>query len=193
VTTLSGPLGHTWGVRSTRGRLLVATPPLVDPNFDRTVVFMLEHNEQGALGLVLNRPSTVPVAGVLPEWASTAMWPTVVFTGGPVQSDALIGLARRASPAEGWSPLVADIGTVDLSIPAADIAPLSSFRLFAGYSGWSSGQLEGELLTDSWLVVDAEPTDPFTAEPSALWRHVMARQGGSLGWMINYPDDVRLN
>jgi putative transcriptional regulator len=184
-------------VVSTKGRLLIATPPLADPNFDRSVVLMLEHNEEGAFGIVLNRPTHTPVAAVLPDWAELAMWPTFVFTGGPVQPDAVIALARRSGgvpdDAEGWVPVLGDLGTVDLAQPAADAVALSALRVFSGYSGWGPGQLDGELDMDAWIVVDAEPTDPFTADPDLLWRQVLGRQPGTLSWLRLYPDNVEVN
>jgi putative transcriptional regulator len=179
----------------TKGRLLVATPPLSDPNFDRTVVLMMEHNEDGAFGLVLNRPGDTQLAAVLPDWASQAMWPTVVFHGGPVQTDAVIALARRsqAPEGEGWLPILGDLGTVDLASTPDEVGALDALRVFAGYSGWGPRQLDGELSANAWMVVDADPSDPFTADPTGLWRHVLGRQPGSVGWMRNFPDDVSTN
>jgi len=182
------------GVISTKGRLLVATPPLVDPNFDRTVVLMIEHNDEGAFGLVLNRPSTTQVASVLPEWALRVQWPTVVFSGGPVQTDAVIALARRpVGDNEGFVHVLGDLGTVDLGRQPDEVGDLEALRVFVGYAGWGHGQLDGEIAQNAWIVVDAEPADAFSAEPTRLWRHVLGRQPGPLGWMRHYPDDVELN
>jgi putative transcriptional regulator len=177
---------------SLRGMLLVATPPLVDPTFDRTVVLLLEHNDDGALGLVLNRPTEESVEDLLPRWSERVTGEAVVFRGGPVELDAVIGLARVKDPAE---PDAEGIGTIDLSVDPDDLmSGVSSLRLFRGYSGWGPAQLEGELAERAWVVVDALPGDPFTRTPAHLWREVLRRQGGALARIgEQYPDDVSLN
>lgn len=181
---------------SLKGMLLVATPPLVDDNFDRSVVLLLEHTADGALGLVLNRPEAQEVAGTLRSWAIHVTPPGVLFGGGPVQRDALIGLAR-AEPAEAtehWAPVLGPIGTVDLAADPADVgADLTHLRVFRGYAGWGPGQLEGELEAGAWIVADAHPYDAFSPQPEELWRAVLRRQGGRLSWLANFPDDPQLN
>jgi putative transcriptional regulator len=172
----------------------VATPPLVDPNFDRTVVLVLEHTSDGAFGLVINRPSGTPADTAFPYWTESMSLPGEVFIGGPVQPEAMIALAHGpCEPAEGWSPVLDHLGTADLSRLPADLPPLATVRVFAGYSGWSPGQLDRELAQHAWIVVDAEPGDPFTESPADLWRTVLARQGGELSWLANFPDDVAVN
>lgn len=179
-----------------RGRLLVATPNLGDPNFDHTVVLLLEHSDGGALGVVLNRPSETHVVGPLPEWDAHAAHPSVVFSGGPVAPSAAIGLARTglAEEAEGWAPLLGLLGTVDLGRHPADLAVMvESLRVFAGYAGWGQGQLEGEIEAGAWFVVDAEPEDAFSPDPERLWRTVLKRQRGRLAIFANLPSDPSLN
>ena len=177
-----------------RGRLLVATPPLVDPNFDRTVVLVLEHGEEGAIGVVLNRPSDVELADTLPIWKPHAAAPTVVFVGGPVQPDALIALARGGQSSRGWVSILEELGTIDLGelpshgVPAPDIV-----RVFVGYAGWSPGQLESELDAGAWFVVDADPADPFVPEPDRLWRDVLQRQRGRVRIFALCPEDPSVN
>jgi putative transcriptional regulator len=182
---------------SLRGRLLVATPDLEDPNFFRTVVLLLEHSPDGALGVVLNRPSAgTTVATPLPAWAPLAADPPVIFVGGPVQPQAAIGLAHRAGAADpdGFAPLSDELGTVDLERDPADVAPrVDRIRVFAGYSGWGPRQLEGELGTGGWFVVDSDPSDWWTAEPEALWRVVLRRQPGKERLFAEYPLDASLN
>ncbi len=181
---------------STRGRLLVATPDLVDPNFFRTVLLMLEHDDQGALGVVLNRPSEAHLDEVLPTWRRVATEPSVAFVGGPVASDSVIAVARsgRAEDAEGWAPVFADLGTVDLSLAPEDIdAELSAVRVFAGYAGWTAGQLDGEIARGGWFVFDVAPDDPFTRQPEALWTTVLRRQGGFTALFANCPADPSVN
>jgi putative transcriptional regulator len=176
---------------STARRLLVATPTLLDPNFFRTVVFMIEHTPEAALGVVLNRPSEAPLADALPEWAHLAAAPSVAFVGGPVQAhEAVIGIGRAVerAPGDGWEPLVERIGTVDLGRTPADVAPqMEAIRVFAGYAAWGPGQLDGELALDGWYVVDTDPADLLTEEPGALWRRVLRRQGGDLAIAANFP------
>jgi putative transcriptional regulator len=178
---------------SLRGRLLVAAPPLVDPNFDRTVVLMLEHGEEGALGIVLNRPSETPLDDVLPEWRTLASDPPYVFVGGPVSPDSVIALAR-GGPMESFIPVLGDLGTIDLGRDPLDLgAPLDALRVFVGYAGWGPEQLEGELDADAWFVADLEHDDPFATDPVALWRRVLRRQRGRIAMFANYPADAGTN
>lgn len=181
---------------SARGRLLVATPILGDPNFDRTVVLVLEHSDEGALGVVLNRPSETDLSDPLPEWEGHAAHPSVVFSGGPVAPGAAIGLARTAldEPVEGWAPLLGRVGTVDLGRSPSDLAvTVEALRVFAGYAGWGQGQLDGEIEAQAWFVVDAWQEDAFSAAPAALWRTVLARQRSRLAMFANFPVDPSLN
>lgn len=181
---------------SLRARLLVATPLLGDPNFDRTVVWLIEHGDEGALGVVLNRPSELPVAEPLPSWDELTGSLPVVFIGGPVSTDSVIGVARvrTATPADAWAPVMGEVGVLDLGVDPDVVGPaLAGLRCFAGYAGWSAGQLEGEIEQGAWFVVDAEPDDPFTEAPEDLWRAVLARQPGELARFALVPDDPRVN
>ncbi|MFC5906663.1 YqgE/AlgH family protein [Streptacidiphilus monticola] len=184
---------------SLTGRLLVATPALTDPNFDRAVVLLLDHDEEGSLGVVLNRPTPVTVGSVLEPWAALAGEPPVVFQGGPVGLDSALALAvvPGEQPEEellGWRRVHGAIGLVDLEAPPELLAAeLGSLRVFAGYAGWSPGQLEDELLEGAWYVVDSEPGDVFAPEPERLWRSVLRRQRGALALVATYPDDPSLN
>jgi putative transcriptional regulator len=132
-----------------KGRLLVATPGLVDANFFRTVVLLVEHNDEGAAGVVLNRPSDVALNdGPLEEWQEMAADPPLVFFGGPVQPGAAVCLAR-AQPheePEGFQPVIGGLGVVDIGREDVEIRPhLDRIRVFAGYAGWGAGQLESEI------------------------------------------------
>jgi putative transcriptional regulator len=179
-----------------RGRLLVATPPLVDPNFDRTVVFVLEHGGEGTLGLVLNRPSDGRVGDAIPEWGDLAASPGVVFVGGPVAPESVIALARSdvVEEHDGWVPILPGIGTVDLARSPREIeAPVDAVRVFLGYAGWAPGQLEGELAQGAWLVVDFALDDAFAHDPSSLWRTVLRRQRASIAMFANCPSDPTTN
>ena len=179
---------------SLRGRLLVATPALGDPNFDRTVVLMLEHTPDGAVGLVLNRPSGTDLDEAGADWEGwdlLAAQPSVVFVGGPVSRTAVICVARLAADeADGFQPLLGDIGLANMGGPPQGI---DTVRLFAGYAGWGGGQLEGEIAEGAWFVVDADPGDPLTADPETLWEDVLRRQGGRLAMFALCPADPSQN
>ncbi|MDT0322605.1 MULTISPECIES: YqgE/AlgH family protein [unclassified Streptomyces] len=180
---------------SLTGRLLVATPALSDPNFDRSVVLLLDHDREGALGVVLNRPTPVGVSEVLEPWASLAGEPGVVFQGGPVALDAALAIAVVPGTGPlGWRRVHGSIGLVDLEAPPEVLAAeVGSLRIFAGYAGWGPGQLERELDEGAWYVVDSEPGDVSVPEPERLWRAVLRRQRGSLALLATYPDDPSLN
>ncbi|MFZ4584931.1 MAG: YqgE/AlgH family protein [Acidimicrobiia bacterium] len=176
-----------------RGRLLVGTPLLTDPNFARTVVLLLDHSADGAFGLILNRPSDTTVAEVLHQWAADAAEPGVVFVGGPVSPQGAVGLAHSLAvdPVDAFAPLFNGIGTVDLD--SETVPGLDRFRLFAGYAGWSAGQLEAEIEEGSWFVVESEPEDAWTRRPHDLWQVVLRRQAGGLAMFAHCPVDPTTN
>jgi putative transcriptional regulator len=190
------------------GRLLVATPLLDDPNFRRTVVLLVEHDEgEGTIGVVLNRPTEVSVDQALPTWAGLVTGPSVVFQGGPVALDSALALARIPSGDRaagepwptGWRPLegppsVARVGLVDLDTPPDLVAAgVVQFRVFAGYAGWGDGQLRSEVEEGAWYVVPSAPGDAFIDDPEHLWQTVLRRQGGDLAFVATFPDDPSLN
>jgi len=186
------------GSTPTKGRLLLATPPLEDPNFDRTVIYVLEHHDEGALGLVINRPSIEELVEPLDAWVDLQSDPSLVFSGGPVEPDALIALARTAEPVdepgEYLAPVNGEIASADLAAdPTLVDADITALRVFRGYSGWGPGQLEGEIDAGAWLVLDPDPTDLFTSSPDDLWRTVLRRQPGRLAWLAEAPDDLAAN
>ncbi|WP_424213556.1 YqgE/AlgH family protein [Streptomyces sp. BI20] len=183
-------------VSSLTGRLLVATPALADPNFDRTVVLLLDHDEQGSLGVVLNRPTPVGVADILEPWAPLAGSPGVVFQGGPVALDSALGVAviPGADGPLGWRRVHGAIGLVDLEAPPELLAAaLGALRIFAGYAGWGPGQLEAEITDGAWYVVESEPGDLAHPDPESLWRAVLRRQPGRLAFLATWPEDPGLN
>ncbi|MBB4957942.1 putative transcriptional regulator [Micromonospora polyrhachis] len=184
-------------MESMTGRLLVATPALKDPNFDRTVVLLVAHEAGGALGVVLNRATEVAVSDVLGEWGALARDPAVLFEGGPVQPESAICLARMRTPVrrlKGFHPISGSIGTVDLSADPDRLREgVSGIRVFAGYAGWSPGQLEAEISGGSWFVLDALPGDAFVERPDDLWPMVLRRQGGIMSAVAHFPADVALN
>jgi putative transcriptional regulator len=179
------------------GALLVATPALGDPHFDRAVVLLVDHDEDGALGVVLDRPTPVDVVDILPAWAPHVTGDAVVFAGGPVGTDTALALARVApatDPPVGFRSVVGGLGLVDLDTPPELLAPaLLDLRVFAGYAGWGPGQLEDEIASDAWFMVEAEPGDPFGSRLGGLWRAVLRRQRGPLAWVSTTPADPTMN
>jgi putative transcriptional regulator len=187
-----------------RGRLLVASPLLTAPPFLRTVIAVLDHNSDGALGVVLNRPTDASLGEVLPAVADLGTAPAVIYTGGPVEPSAAIGLGlvdanQRDNELVGtgtaaWRPVDPPLVTVDLDAdPALLAASLRRLRVFAGYAGWTSGQLEAEIAAGAWYVVDAAELDPFDATPDGLWSAVLRRQPWPLSAVAVAPIDPRLN
>lgn len=158
-------------------------------------MLVLEHGDDGAIGIVLNRDSAVTVADVFPEWNELVAPPEAVFVGGPVSTEAVIALARRRHAGiDGFVEVLDDLGTIDLADDPLDIgASLQSLRVFSGYSGWSAGQLEDELEQGAWFVVNLEPTDPFVDTPERLWRDVLRRQRGRIALFANWPEDATVN
>jgi putative transcriptional regulator len=190
---MSDPTGQHVGV----GDLLVATPALLDPNFARTVVLVLDVDEDGALGVVLNRPSTVAVAEILPDWRDLTGTPDVLFEGGPVSTDSALAVGAAAAPPTpptGFRRLYGDVGIIDLDTPAPVLAPtLRRVRIFAGYAGWGVEQLAAEILEGAWYVVPSVPDDLFSHDPLDLWKRVLRRQPGELAWVSTRPADPSLN
>src|SRR3954454_18674320 len=159
---------------------------------------MLEDNDDGALGLLLNRPSPLEVRDPLPDWADLSAAPPVVFVGSPVSRSSVIALARcsdRPDMADDtWTAVLGPIGVLDLTADAALLhAVVDDVRVFAGYAGWDAEQLQAEIAEGAWFVVDADPSDATTDEPERLWRDVLRRQRGPLRLFANYPDDVSTN
>jgi putative transcriptional regulator len=172
------------------GRLLIAGPSLGDANFDRTIVYLLEHGPEGAFGVVVNRPSEFPVGDALPFWAAAVGQPPVVFSGGPVEAGVALGLARvhETIDCPGWSVVDGTIGSVDLSMdPEAIAAGIEIARVFVGYAGWAAAQLDEEVAGGAWLVVDAEPDDLFTPAPEHLWGEVLRRDSAQAAMAASNP------
>ena len=194
--------GYMQEEESRTGQLLAATPMLGDVNFRRTIVLIVEDDpEEGTLGVVLNRPSEIPVRQVLEPWTDLVTGPSVLFQGGPVSPDSALALALPRGKDEpiGWrslsgSRLMSRIGLVDLGAPPQLLADgITSLRVFAGYAGWGAGQLEAEIEAGAWLVLEGLPEDAFAAEPDRLYPTVLRRQGGEMALLSTYPDDPALN
>jgi putative transcriptional regulator len=178
---------------SLRGKLLIASPALVDPNFARSVVLITEHTDDGAMGVVLNRPSETSVEQVAPELA-TVVDSEPVFIGGPVQPQALVVLAEFADPEAAAWIVVADVGFVAAETERERLErAVRRGRVYAGYSGWGAGQLEGELAEEAWIVEPPMASELFADDPEALWQDVLARKGGQFALIARMPDDPSLN
>ena len=178
---------------SLRGKLLIASPALVDPNFARTVVLITEHNDEGAMGVVLNRPSETAVEDVASELSELVV-DEPVFIGGPVQPQALVVLAEFNDPEAAAWIVAADVCFVSAESEYDDLArAIRRGRVYAGYSGWGAGQLEGELAEDAWIVEPPMPAELFPDDPLALWQDVLARKGGQFALIARMPDDPSLN
>ena len=176
--------------------LLVASPMLGDPNFARTVIYILEHRGESSVGVVLNRPSEVTLLDVLPQWWDLASSPRTLFVGGPVEINAALCLSevRPGARPVGWTSVSGPVGLTDLDgDPERLSAELSELRVFAGYAGWSAGQLAGEIAEGAWLVVAGRPGDVFASPSTDLWRAVLRRQGGRLALLATYPENPTLN
>lgn len=176
------------------GRLLVASPAIGDPNFARTVVGLLEHDDEvGTLGVVLNRPTELAVDAALPQWGSMVTGPPVLFVGGPVAEGSALGLARVDGDAStGWTEVFDRMALVDLEHPPDD-GEVSALRIYTGYAGWGIGQLRAELREGSWWVFDSRPEDWFSVEPEILWETVLRRQGGLFRMWADAPEDPVVN
>lgn len=180
-------------MESLRAQLLVASPQLADPNFARTVVLITEHNDEGAMGVVLNRPSETAVEDVASELSELVV-DEPVFIGGPVQPQALVVLAEFNDPEAAAWIVAADVGFVSAESEYDDLArAIRRGRVYAGYSGWGAGQLEGELAEDAWIVEPPMPAELFPDDPMTLWQDVLARKGGQFALIARMPDDPSLN
>ena len=178
---------------SLTGQLLVASPGLHDPNFRRTVVLVTEHNEDGAAGLVLNRPTDAEVSEVVPQLEALVDDGEPIYMGGPVQPNGVLVLGEFLDPTDAAVPLFGSLGFPSLETPE-EVVPLTTRRrIFAGYAGWGSGQLEDELAREDWILETASNDDAFTETPGELWAEVLRRKGGIYELVARMPEDPSVN
>ena len=182
------------GVSSLRGQLLVAAPTLLDPNFVRTVVLIAEHGDEGAMGVVLNRPGELEVADAAPVLRDLVEPGAVVHVGGPVQPTGVVIVGQFNDPDSAAVKVFDDVGFVAGEPDFDELSTeLRRARVFAGLAGWSPGQLEAEIEREDWILEPAVDGDVFTDEPEALWSTVLERKGGSFTLLARMPLDPSLN
>ena len=180
---------------SLRGKLLLAGPALRDPNFDRTVVLICEHSEEGAMGLVLNRPSAATLGEAVPDLAWVAETEAPVYVGGPVAPDGVIVLAEWEDPSRAALRVDADVGFVPGGADDTDdlATAVRRARVYAGHAGWGPGQLEEELAEEAWIVEPPEREELFYEDPEHLWAAVLRRKGREFALLSTMPPDPNLN
>jgi putative transcriptional regulator len=179
---------------SLTGQLLLASPSLRDPNFVRTVVLVSVHSEEGAMGVVLNRPSAVTVSEAVPQLEEAVAEEEPVYVGGPVQPTSIVFLAEFLDPSPAGLLV---LGRIGFPAPDAGIEELTEAtarrRVFAGYAGWGEGQLDAEVEEGDWIAHNALPEDVFTDVPEELWATVLTRKGGSYALIARMPSDPSVN
>jgi putative transcriptional regulator len=179
---------------SARGKLLIAGPSLLDPNFWRTVVLVIEHTDEGALGLVLNRPSETTVGEAVPQLEELVELSDQLFIGGPVQPSAVIVLGEFEDPTDAALLAFDDVGVLGTgSSPEESSVGLRSGRAFVGHAGWGPGQLDGEIERGDWILEPAALEDAFTVQPPELWSEVLIRKGGNYALLARMPPDPSVN
>jgi putative transcriptional regulator len=180
-------------VQSLSGQLLLASPTLMDPNFRRAVILVGVHSEEGAMGVVLNRPSEVTVGEAVPQLEQTISEQEPVYVGGPVQPSSIVFLAEFLDPTPAGLLV---LGRIGFPAPDADIDELTEAtarrRVFAGYAGWGEGQLDAELDQGDWIADATVPEDVFTEAPDELWSTVLNRKGGTYALIARMPSDPSL-
>jgi len=181
-------------MESLRAQLLVASPQLLDPNFARTVVLITEHNDEGTMGVILNRPATTTVVEAAPELEDLVAPGDDVYVGGPVQPSAVIVLAEWKEPDKAAVQVFDGVGFVGANADPEELArTVTRARVFAGFAGWAPGQLETELERDDWILEPALADDVFAPEPGQLWSDVLERKGGEYALVARMPLDPSLN
>lgn len=185
---------HNEHVDSLKGKLLLASPTLEDPNFVRTVVLVAEHSDEGAMGLVLNRPAEVTVGDSAPELEELVDAREPIYVGGPVRPTAVIVLAAFTDPGAAGLMISDDVGFLSAQLDLAESAAATQrTRVFAGHAGWGPGQLDEETEREDWIVETPRPDELFATEPEGLWSQVLTRKGGTFALVARMPLDPSVN
>ena len=185
---------HNEDVDSLKGKLLLASPTLEDPNFARSVVLVAEHTDEGAMGLVLNRPAELTVGESAPELEELVDAREPIYVGGPVQPNAVIVLAAFTDPGAAGLLISDDVGFLSAQLDIAESAAVTQrTRVFAGHAGWGPGQLDEEMEREDWIVESPRPDELFATEPEGLWSQVLTRKGGTFALVARMPVDPSLN
>jgi putative transcriptional regulator len=172
------------------GQFLVATPIIGSVPFERSVIFLLEHDESGTIGVVINRPTDLLVEEHLAGYGDMLSDPPLVFLGGPVSSDTAVALGRGTAVDFLRPSALPGIGIVDIERP---VAGLDSLRIFAGYAGWEAGQLEAELDEGAWWVLFPDVSEVFTSQVDGMWERTVERAPGTIPLYATYPIDPSTN
>jgi putative transcriptional regulator len=173
---------------------LIAGPALLDPNFFRTVVLVIEHNDEGALGLVLNRPSETSVGEAVPQLGELVDSEEPLFVGGPVQPSAVMVLAEFEDPTDAALLAFDDVGVLGTGSSPDELGVgVRSGRAFVGHAGWGPGQLDDEIERGDWILEPAGLRDAFSSDPQGLWTEVLTRKGGSYALIARMPPDPSMN
>ena len=165
-----------------KGVFLVASRNLVDPNFRQTVVLIVAHGEDGAMGVVVNRPTPLTLGAALPDIEELAERADLLYVGGPVATTQITLLLRAASPPENALHVFQDVyfsgslTTLMQLIRNHDLA--ETMQAYAGYAGWAPGQLEGELKRGDWSLVEADVETLFSKSPETIWRELNRQASG---------------
>ena len=178
---------------SLKGQLLIAAPMLLDPNFRRTVVLLLEHTQDGAIGVVLNRPSDTEAREAVPDLRAVLLDDEPIFLGGPVQPETVIALADHTDSPDD-DPICGSVASLEFDDDLDRLhQTVARARVFAGYAGWSTGQLEEEIDEEAWFTEPAQSEDIFSSEPERLWSSVLERMGDHYRLLARMPEDPRVN
>lgn len=180
-------------MESLRGRLLISSGGLFDPNFRHTVVLVGEHNRDGALGVILNRALEVAVHDAVPALKELVPPDAPLFQGGPVRPESPVLLASLTHPELADLLVFGSVGFLIGDVAADVKSDIVRARVFAGYAGWGPGQLEAELDADSWILDPAHEEDVFTDQPDLLWSRVLARKGPEFRRLSHMPYDPSMN
>lgn len=180
-------------MESLRGHLLLSAASLWDPNFRKTIVLIGHHDEEGAVGVVLNRSTEIAVAEAVPPLADLVPPDEPIFIGGPVQPQAAVVLAEFEDPSRAEILALDAIGFLPEKVDPDGIGGIRRARVYSGYSGWGPGQLEAELEEGSWIVEPARPEDVFSVEPDRLWDQVLRRKGQGFDILRSMPIDPSQN